>query len=63
MGMDPHRNQHTGHGGLGAQILGGKHRLNLLQKNGAGGGAGQGVLGGERDKVLLLLLGQGRCAR
>lgn len=63
MGLDPYRNRHTGQRGLGAQVLGGKDRLDLLQKHGGRGGSDQGVLGGERNKVLLLLLGHWRGAR
>lgn len=61
--LDPYRDQQTRHRGLGTKVLGGKDRLDLLQKHRGGGGAGKGVLGGERYKVLLLLLGQGRGAR
>lgn len=63
MCLDPYRDQHTRHRGLGAKVLGGKDRLDLLQKHGGGGGAMKGVLGGDRYNVLLLLLGQGRGAR
>lgn len=50
MGLDPHRNMHTRPSGLGAQVLGSKDRLDLLQKHGGGGG-------GVRAKAMRVLLG------
>lgn len=59
MCLDPYGDQHTRQRGLGARVLSGKDRLDLLQKHGGGSGAGNRVLGGERSEVLLLLLGHG----
>lgn len=60
MCLDTYRDQNTRHRHLGAKVLCGKDRLDLLKKQRGGGGAWRGVLGGEGYKVLLPVLRQGR---
>lgn len=48
MGLDAHRNQQARQGGVGAEVLGGKDGLDLLQQQGGRGGAGTGVDVGAR---------------